>query len=189
MQEFGTVKSADVPSWFVEDIARLFTLYPQVKMTPITPVSWWTVLGGMTREQLRQSIAIAVEASPGFIPSAPAILCAGKKTIREPGLKLAAWQQVLMAAKNSRAHHGFDLRTAEVIEQMGGMIRLGQMTEEDLTVWGRKQFDQLWDETEQRDELRKRLGYVDESKKLGNCGNNGVNSIVGQLSEKLELVK
>lgn len=55
-----------------------------------------------------------------------------------------AWPEVMQLAKRSSGEHS-DPIAAEAIRLMGGGRRLGQATEQDLEIWGKKEFCQLYE--------------------------------------------
>jgi hypothetical protein len=59
----------EVPRWFMEKLAGLFSLYPGMSMQPVTYLSWWQQLKEYPREVIETALARIPSKSENYIPN------------------------------------------------------------------------------------------------------------------------
>jgi len=134
----------EIPLWFKSQIAMLFAMYPSATLSSATIVAWWSVLGELGQSAVKRGVTVAAAASPMFIPSAMAVRDAsGGGVPRHESKAITAWPEVLRLAKCSSSAHS-DPIARETIRLMGGGERLGRMKQDELEVWGRKEFERIY---------------------------------------------
>ncbi len=102
----------------------------------------------------------------------------GIRRLTSPDAKsraLDAWPEVMKAAGGNGTIT--DPIAAKAVQNMGGVKRLGRMEEEILREWGRKRFEELYQDACEQIEIRQRLGY-DEPKRLG----AGIAGLIGDMA-------
>lgn len=105
---------------------------------------YWENLSSLPAEDLRQAFASAWRRFPDWMPSAGQLmsLALGKSPAARAA---AAWPEVLELAKHSSPEHS-DPVARRAIMLMGGGSVLGEMTQDELRVWGKKEFLQRYAE-------------------------------------------
>lgn len=109
--------------------------------------TYWDVLSGYAPEDIRAAFAVAWRRHPEWMPSAgqlAKLMEGGATTTPED-----AWPEVLRLASRSSGEHS-DPIAREVIRMMGGGTRLGRMRSDELHVWGKKEFIELYGQVAQR---------------------------------------
>lgn len=90
----------------------------------------------------------------------------------------ARWQLVVRASKSS-SWTG-DERTDRIVRCMGGPKRFGQMTDNEIHTWARKEFMELWESFEDSDE---KSTYSDKQAP----GLEGLDEFAGMLAEGMKM--
>ena len=109
--------------------------------------TYWEALRGLDPDDIRAAFAVAWRRFPDWFPSAGQLLAAIDDT---DGKADEAWPELLRLARRSSGDHTDPVARA-AIARMGGGCALGQMRSDELHVWGRKQFRELY-----RDIVRER---------------------------------
>lgn len=139
---------------------------------------YWTVVRSYNDEAIRRAFNNAWRQHPDWMPSLGQLV----ELIENAGgsakhRAAQAWPEVMRLASQSSGDHS-DPVAAEAIRLMGGGKRLGQMPTDDLEVWGRKRFDELYEEiasapperpqlTDGGTDAAKLIGELAESKAIG----------------------
>lgn len=131
---------------FTEMMSRLRARY----QNPVTdPEMWllsiseyWKGCRDLDPERVRAAFRTAHENHPDWMPSLGALLELIKGSSKDRAA--AAWGETKRLAACSRGDHT-DPVARRAIQLMGGGKRLGQMSSADMDVWGRKQFEEMYD--------------------------------------------
>lgn len=113
---------------------------PEMWLLSIT--EYWTECRRFDPNAIRRAFAVAHRKHPQWMPSLGQFLELIEGS-PEDGAKLA-WDEVKRLASRSSSEHS-DPIARRAIQLMGGGKRLGQMKTEELDVWGRKQFEEMYD--------------------------------------------
>lgn len=107
--------------------------------------TYWEECRGLDADKLRAAFKVAWREHKQWMPSCGQLveLVAGGGQSADDAAKLA-WPEVMQLAKRSSGEHS-DPIAAEAIRLMGGGRRLGQATEQEMEIWGKKEFIQLYD--------------------------------------------
>jgi len=124
---------------FLEAILGLASLFSR-ELDDAAIMLYWDAVRRMSLEDFRVAVRVAAKVEDHFPP--PAVLLA-LTSVKASLMAANAWPEVMAKARNSSGNHS-DPIAAEAIRLMGGGKRLGQMAEEDLEVWGRKRFEELY---------------------------------------------
>lgn len=131
--------------------------------------TYWEVCCDYEANHIRTAFATAWRRYPDWMPS-----CGQLVELIEAGHPTAAeaWPELLKIAARSSGDHS-DPIAREVIRLMGGGKRLGSMAVGELAIWGRKQFEVLYEEVQngvqsQETRLRVEDAHDDVKKLAGN---------------------
>ena len=134
---------------FAKLMAKLRAFYQNAVtdevMWAASVTAYWSALGGFPADDLRRVFHTAWQRFPDWMPSAGQLLSLvqGSKDWRVKAAE--SWPEVLRLAQRSSGDHS-DPVAREAIKRMGGGKRLGQMSWDDLNVWGKKEFEQTYAE-------------------------------------------
>ena len=123
---------------------------------------YWLALSDLPIEQVEAACTTALREFKWF--PKPAEL---RTLLAPPSAKsraLDAWPEVMKAAAGNGKIT--DPIAQRAVNNMGGAKRLGQMEEETLREWGRKRFEELYQDACEQGEIRGRLGAPDETKQI-----------------------
>lgn len=125
---------------------------------------YWIGMSAITIDDFRESVQWALSHCE-FMPKP--VELRSTCDVDHKSCAVLAWQETLQLARDSRGDHS-DPIAREVIELMGGGRALGAMDEHELTVWGRKQFEQYYLDVAERHERTDRLLSRAEFRLIGN---------------------
>ena len=171
-----------IRSEFAQEMTRLRAKYSQQVHSQddwtAMLVSYADLTEQFPREQLLPMFRAIHESYPKFFPGCGEMAQFIRMT--RPG-PTEAWPEVLQLASRSGGEHS-DPLAQETVRLMGGFKRLGQMNAEELAVWGRKRFEQIYAE------LAEKRRFVEDRLSLGDGSPTGnASGVVGALAGKLSM--
>ena len=132
---------------FAAEMAKLRANYQNAiadkKLWLASVDQYWQHLKQYPRSALLSMFARAWKDFPQWMPSAGQMV--GLLEQSKTSAAVAAWPEVMKLARSSSESHS-DPVARETIRLMGGGKRLGQMSEHELAVWGRKEFERIYSE-------------------------------------------
>lgn len=134
---------------FTELLSRLRARYQNAiadaDMWLLSIEEYWGDLRSFDSDALRHALRTAHRVHPQWMPSCGQLIGLLQQT-QSLG---EVWPEVVRLASRSDGEHS-DPIAREAIRQMGGGKRLGAMTDDELHVWGRKQFEELYQQIEEK---------------------------------------
>lgn len=103
--------------------------------------TYWDLCQEYPADDVRAAFAVAWRRHPDWMPSCGQLI--GLIEGAASNKAADAWPEVLALAKRSSGDHQ-DPVAREAIKAMGGGARLGAMRADELLVWGRKEFLELY---------------------------------------------
>jgi hypothetical protein len=148
-----------------------------VPMTDAQVEGYWSGLKDLSIKAVGSALAASIRQCERFPKPVEIRRLAGIESTDAVAMK--AWSEVVKAAQRGGGQLS-DATAAESVRLMGGFKRLGQMNEEDLQVWGRKQFVECYEAVAEKTSTNDRLLADGAKKGLGE--HVDLSGIIGSLS-------